>query len=108
MLSVAGVSVTFCPGRIRMHLHILLVALLVYGGYLWFGTAGAAIFLLWGRSAAPKRKLIDLQIHLERVAEIRLYTKALVIREFRKDFRWIFADEIPPEDFAAVRRRLKS
>lgn len=100
--------VTYVPGRLRRLLHGGLVTLLMYGGFLWFGNAGAALILLWGAAHHPRRQPVTCEIRLERVAEIRLYSRALVVREYRRDFFWIFADELPFADFAALRRMLKT
>jgi hypothetical protein len=101
-------TVTFVPGRVRRGLHGALVIVLMCGGYLWLGDSGAALVLLWGVADSPRRERITLEIRLELVAEVRLYSRALVVREYGRDFFWIFADEMPPVDYAALRRTLKT
>lgn len=105
---MVAVNVTLVPGRIRRLLHAALVIVLMFGGCLWFGNAGAGLILLWGAANRPCRERITCEIRLERVAEIRLYSRALVVREYRRDFFWIFADEMPAGDYAALRRMLKT
>jgi hypothetical protein len=94
------------PGRRRRTLHVLLVLLLMTGGWLWFGVSGAALMLLWGEANWPRPFVRHIAI--ARIAEIRLYGTVLVMREYRGDFTCIFADEMPPDEYAALRRSLKS
>jgi len=86
----------------------MLVLLLMTGGWLWFGASGAALMLLWGEANRPSRQPWVLDIPIERVAEIRLYSTVLVLRLYRGDFTCIFADEMVPAEYAELRRTLKA
>ena len=101
-------SVVHSPARIRRNLHLLFALLLCVGGWIYLGNAGAALLLLRARAAWPSGGPRELVLRLERVSQIRLYSRALVIREFGGDCLWIFADEMPPADYAALRRTLRA
>jgi hypothetical protein len=101
------VQIEYVPGRIRKALHMVFVAVASMGGYLWMGNAGAALLCLWGYAAWPGTGVCRLSVQLERIAEVRLYTTAVVVREYGGTPQWIYRDEMPADSYAAFRRTVK-
>jgi hypothetical protein len=105
---LAQVIVTYTPARMRQTFHAFLVLLLAANGWFWFGNAGIGLFMLWGRATRPASVQQTCEIHLARVKEIRLYSRVLIVRAYRGDPLWLFADEMPAPEFAGLRRVLKA
>lgn len=101
-------TVDLRSGRLRLYLHVLLTGLIVLAGWIWFGNAGAALLVLWGKASCPRRQPMTLSIPLAEVCELWLYSMALVVRQWNGQLIWIFRDELPAADYARVRRELKA
>ncbi|MCP5181043.1 MAG: hypothetical protein H6993_02495 [Pseudomonadales bacterium] len=100
-------TVVLLRGRSRRRWFALLCAVLAAGAWLWFGACGAALLLLWGEANAPRWSRYRLHIPLAQVCEIRLYPRSLAVRRYDGTVDWVFADELPAAEFAALRRGVR-
>ena len=97
------------PRRLRWQAWLLQFAVAVFGGWVWFGNAGAALMALWAylwRPAAQVRVEIRPPVHW-----VRLPPHAITCSCGRG---WlgrcrvrIYRDEMQPEAFVRLRRLLK-
>ena len=97
------------PGRRRWLAWALQLAVALAGGWLWFGNAGAALLGLWAylwRPAAQLMVEIRLPVHWVRLSPYAITCRCGGGWLARRTVR-IYRDEMPREDFAGLRRRLK-
>ncbi len=95
-------------GRLRRLELAAVAALAASAGWIWLGTSGLALVVLWFRTQWPLPDHFCFELNARRVRVVRLG----VVR-----VRWVegwfgggdvFADEVDPAEFAALRRFLKA
>ena len=104
MSSRGTVRIVVDPGRLRRLEWLLQLAVAMTGGWVWFGTAGAALLGLWVYAWRPRRPIaVTLP---DRIRRIKLSRFAVTAYWGLRSAR-IYRDELPDEEFARLRRELK-
>lgn len=96
--------VAVAPARLRRYYGLLVVAVALFGGWIWFGNAGAALITLWCAARPPWRaEAFLLTSPLPEVSVIEPWRLV-----FRDDGAWIevFRDEVSAEDWTLLRRQV--
>jgi hypothetical protein len=101
----APLVVDIVSGRLRWYCHLAIASLGASGAWTWFGLSGLLPLLLWAwyRQPLPGRPR---RYVLGRVTAVRLGLYRTVATGPGCSRIEIFRDELPPEDLAALRRRL--
>lgn len=105
--SGAPISLDIAPGRLRRLQHGLALVLGATGAWVWFGLTGAVPFTLWWLTCCRPRRCLFVfsqhDIRCVRLSRLRIHVELAGRRRVE-----IFRDELPPEAFTALRRRLKA
>ncbi len=96
------------PGRLRRLELAAVVTLAGAAGWMWLGASGLALVLLWARTQWPLPALVCHEIGARRVRVVRLGVVRVSWVEGWCSGGEVFADEIDPAEFAALRRFLKA
>ena len=95
-------------GRMRRVHAAAMVAAGCAAGWMWLGNSGAALLGLWAWSAWPRWTSQRINVDRSRVRFAQLGASRVFWVERREKAQQVFADEVSPAQFAALRRELKS
>ena len=101
------IRLEIAPGRLRKIKHLLLLALVGFTTWGWFGLSGLIPTLIWwwhrGRPIPTTLCFSMDEVRSVQLDSLRVYLGLRGLRRVE-----VFRDELPPEDYARLRRLLKA
>ncbi len=86
----------------------LVGALVLAGGWFWFGLSGLGLAALWCASAWPRWRERNERWSLAEVSAVWLWAGTLAVQFYGGRTCWVFEGELPECEYAALRRALKA